>query len=84
MKVPGKLTKTEGILLLLGVLFLAALAALYVHMSETAEGTDYTITTARQPEASGKISSTLLLGLALTESCAIYGFVTALIIKFTM
>ena len=26
MKVPGKLTKTEGILLLLGVLFLAALA----------------------------------------------------------
>ena len=40
--------------------------------------------TAGQPEASGKISSTLLLGLALTESCAIYGFVTALIIKFTM
>lgn len=40
--------------------------------------------TARQPEASGKISTTLLLGLALTESCAIYGFVTALIIRFTM
>ena len=40
--------------------------------------------TARQPEASGKISSTLLLGLALTESCAIYGFVSALIIAFTM
>ena len=40
--------------------------------------------TARQAEASGKISSTLLLGLALTESCAIYGFVTALIIAFTM
>ena len=28
--------------------------------------------------------STLLLGLALTESCAIYGFVTALIIAFTL
>ena len=27
---------------------------------------------------------TKLLGLALTESCAIYGFVTALIIAFTM
>ena len=40
--------------------------------------------TARQPEASGKISSTLLLGLALTESCASYGFVTALIIAFTL
>ena len=38
---------------------------------------------ARQPEASGKINSILLLGLALTESTAIYGFVTALIIIFT-
>ncbi|MPM30424.1 ATP synthase subunit c [bioreactor metagenome] len=39
---------------------------------------------ARQPEASGKINSMLLLGLALTESTAIYGFVTALIIIFVM
>ncbi len=39
--------------------------------------------TARQPEASGKINSILLLGLAITESCAIYGFVTALILLFT-
>lgn len=39
---------------------------------------------ARQPEASGKISSILLLGLALTESTAIYGFVTALIMMFTL
>ena len=38
----------------------------------------------RQPEASGKITSTLLLGLALTEATAIYGFVTALIMMFTM
>jgi F-type H+-transporting ATPase subunit c len=38
--------------------------------------------TARQPEASGKINSILLLGLALTESTAIYGFVTALLILF--
>ena len=34
---------------------------------------------ARQPEASGKINAILLLGLAITESTAIYGFVTALI-----
>ena len=40
--------------------------------------------TARQPEASGKISASLMMGLALTESCAIYGFVTALIMIFTM
>ena len=37
---------------------------------------------ARQPEASGKINSILLLGLALTESTAIYGF--ALIMIFTL
>ncbi len=36
--------------------------------------------TARQPEASGKINSILLLGLALTESTAIYGFVISLIL----
>lgn len=39
---------------------------------------------ARQPEASGKINTLLLLGMALTESTAIYGFVTALIMIFTM
>ena len=39
---------------------------------------------ARQPEASGKINSILLMGLALTESTAIYGFVTALIMIFTL
>lgn len=38
----------------------------------------------RQPEASGKINSLLLIGLALTESTAIYGFVTALMIIFTL
>ena len=36
----------------------------------------------RQPEASSKINGVLLLGLALTESAAIYGFVTALILIF--
>ena len=35
---------------------------------------------ARQPEASGKISSSLLLGCALAEATAIYGFVIALLI----
>jgi len=38
---------------------------------------------ARQPEASGKINSIMLLGMALTEATAIYGFVTALILIFT-
>ncbi|MGI6199806.1 MAG: ATP synthase F0 subunit C [Christensenellales bacterium] len=35
---------------------------------------------ARQPEASSKINQLLLLGLALTEATAIYGFVVALMI----
>ncbi len=35
---------------------------------------------ARQPEASGKINSLLLLGCALAESTAIYAFVVALIL----
>ncbi len=37
---------------------------------------------ARQPEASGKVQSSLLLGLALAESTAIYGFVIAILILF--
>ncbi len=34
---------------------------------------------ARQPEAASKITSNLLLGAALAEATAIYGFVVALI-----
>ena len=34
----------------------------------------------RQPEASGKINGILILGLAITESTAIYGFVIALML----
>lgn len=37
---------------------------------------------ARQPEAANKISTTLLLGCALAEATAIYGFVIALLILF--
>ena len=35
---------------------------------------------ARQPEAEGKISKALLLGCALADATAIYGFVIALLI----
>ncbi len=35
---------------------------------------------ARQPEASGKINSALILGCALAEATAIYGFVVSLLI----
>ncbi len=36
--------------------------------------------TARQPEAEGKITKNLILGCALAEATAIYGFVIALLI----
>lgn len=61
MKVTGKITKTEWLLLAVAALFLAFLALLYVRGAAAAEGTDYTITTARQaeeivtPEASGPV-----------------------------
>ena len=35
----------------------------------------------RQPEASGKIQTLLLLGAALAEATAIYGFVIALMVR---
>ena len=35
---------------------------------------------ARQPEAEGKISKNLILGCALAEATAIYGFIIALLI----
>lgn len=37
---------------------------------------------ARQPSASGKIMSTTIIGSALAEATAIYGFVIALILLF--
>ena len=39
-------------------------------------------TIARQPEAESKISKSLLLGCALAEATAIYGFVIGLLIIF--
>ena len=39
---------------------------------------------ARQPEAESKISKALLLGCALAEATAIYGFVVALLIILTL
>lgn len=38
---------------------------------------------ARQPEVSGRITQTMILGMALAESTAIYGLVVAIILLFT-
>ena len=39
---------------------------------------------ARQPEAEGKISKTLILGCALAEATAIYGFIIGILIIFSL
>lgn len=39
---------------------------------------------ARQPEAEGKIRSTLMIGLAFAETTAIYGLVVSLIVAFVL
>lgn len=36
----------------------------------------------RQPEAKGDITSTMILGIALSETTGIYGFVVALLLIF--
>ena len=37
---------------------------------------------ARQPESKGDVTATLLLGVALSETTGIYGFVTGLLLIF--
>ncbi len=39
---------------------------------------------ARQPEASGKIQTSLLLGSALAEATAIYGLIVSILIIFML
>ena len=46
----------------------------------TGVGAGIGIGLARQPEADGKITKALLLGCALAEATAIYGFVIGLLI----
>ena len=36
----------------------------------------------RQPEAKGDVTSTMILGIALSETTGIYGFVTGLLLIF--
>ncbi|MGN0367400.1 MAG: ATP synthase F0 subunit C [Wujia sp.] len=60
-----------------GIAVLCALGAGVSIGLATAKATE---AIARQPEASGKITSTLIIGCALAEATAIYGFVIALLI----
>lgn len=66
---------------------MTAIAAALAVMTGMAAGIGMGIATSkaaeavsRQPEASGKINGILIIGLAITESTAIYGFVVALML----
>ena len=61
---------------------LCLLPAAFCGLSEGLATTKAVDAVARQPEASGKITSMLMMGLALTEASSIYGFVIALIMLF--
>ena len=37
---------------------------------------------ARQPEISGKLTTTMIIGQAISETTGIYGFITAILILF--
>ncbi len=39
---------------------------------------------ARQPEASGKINSSLMFGLIMMETCAVYALLVAILILFIL
>ncbi len=39
---------------------------------------------ARQPEAAGKVNSSLLFGLILMETCAVYALLVAILIIFIL
>ena len=64
----------------LGVTFGAALAAFAAGFGIGKLGAAAMEAIARQPEAKGDINKALLLGCALAEATAIYGFVIAILI----
>jgi F-type H+-transporting ATPase subunit c len=39
---------------------------------------------ARQPEAAGKVNSSLLFGLILMETCAVYALLVAILVIFIL
>ena len=61
---------------------IAALACLGAGLSIGLATSKATDAVARQPEADGKIMKILILGCALAEATAIYGFVLGILIIF--
>ena len=66
--------KAIGAALVVGIAAAAGAIAMGMSIAKSSEAI------ARQPEAKGSINSTLIIGCALAEATAIYGFVIALLI----
>lgn len=73
----GEITMTTLLAIGAGVAVLGAVGAGVGIGVATGKATE---SIARQPEAAGKINSTLIIGCALAEATAIYCFVIALMI----
>lgn len=61
---------------------LAVLAGLFVGIGQGNVAAKAIESIARQPEASGKITSTMFIGVALAETSGIYGLLVAIILLF--
>ena len=68
--------KAMGSGVMIGIACLGGALAMGIAVGKSSEAI------ARQPEAAGKINSALLLGCALAEGTAIFGFITALLVIF--
>ena len=67
-------SKATASAIAIGVAAAGGAIGMGIAVAKSAEGIS------RQPEASGKIQTNLLLGAALAEGTAIFGFVVALLI----
>ena len=75
MPVPGTIALAAAIAVLTGG---AAAVSMAIATSKAAESI------ARQPEAAGKVNSSLMFGLILMETCAVYALLAAILIIFIL
>lgn len=71
-------TKAIAAAIVVGIAAAAGSIAMGMAISKSAEGI------ARQPEASGKINSAMMLGLVFIETLIIYALIVAILIIFVM
>lgn len=73
-----KSTKSMAAAIVVGIAAAAGAIAMGFAIAKSAEGT------ARQPEASGKIQTMLMLGLVFIETAIIYALIVAILIIFVL